>query len=138
VDTANDAVLEEGRRVLISDPHRLDGVVVVGVDEHLAAHVRAVGASVAADRDQPRGGAPPERLVCQPPGHRAARRALASAAPAPPVELARLDPAGQHRPIRLEPLADDVQAEFVEAAERTQVRAHEGSAGMSRSSGWLA
>lgn len=33
-NTANDAVLTEGRRVLISDPHRLDGVQVIGVDEH--------------------------------------------------------------------------------------------------------
>ena len=33
-DTANDAVLAEGRRVLISDPHRLDGVQAIGVDEH--------------------------------------------------------------------------------------------------------
>jgi hypothetical protein len=33
-DTANDAVLTEGGRVLIVDPHRLDGVRVIGVDEH--------------------------------------------------------------------------------------------------------
>lgn len=39
-NTANDAVLEEGRRVLISDPHRLDGVAVVGVDEHCWRHTR--------------------------------------------------------------------------------------------------
>ena len=32
--TANDAVLAEGRRVLIQDPHRFDGVRVTGVDEH--------------------------------------------------------------------------------------------------------
>ncbi len=31
--TANDAVLAEGKRVLIDDPNRFDGVVVVGVDE---------------------------------------------------------------------------------------------------------
>jgi len=37
------------------------------------------------------------------------------------------DPAGQHRPIRLEALPDDVQAELVEAAERGQVRGSEGS-----------
>jgi len=29
-NTANDAVLAEGRRVLIDDPHRLDGVKVIG------------------------------------------------------------------------------------------------------------
>jgi hypothetical protein len=33
-DTANDAVLAEGRRVLINDPTRFDGVRVIGVDEH--------------------------------------------------------------------------------------------------------
>lgn len=39
-DTANDAVLAEGRRVLIDDEHRLDGVRVVGVDEHVWRHTR--------------------------------------------------------------------------------------------------
>ncbi len=39
-NTANDAVLAEGRRVLIADPHRLDGVKVVGVDEHVWRHTR--------------------------------------------------------------------------------------------------
>jgi len=38
--TANDAVLDEGRRVLIADPHRLDGVRVLGVDEHVWRHTR--------------------------------------------------------------------------------------------------
>ena len=38
--TANDAVLDEGRRVLIRDPHRLDGVQVIGVDEHCWRHTR--------------------------------------------------------------------------------------------------
>jgi transposase len=37
-DTANDAVLAEGRRVLINDPTRLDGVRVIGVDEHAVRH----------------------------------------------------------------------------------------------------
>jgi hypothetical protein len=37
-NTANDAVLAEGRRVLIDDETRLDGVAVVGVDERVAAH----------------------------------------------------------------------------------------------------
>jgi hypothetical protein len=31
-DTANDAVLAEGWRVLIGDPNRLDGVAVIGVE----------------------------------------------------------------------------------------------------------
>jgi transposase len=39
-DTANNAVLAEGRRVLIDDEHRLDGVRVVGVDEHVWRHTR--------------------------------------------------------------------------------------------------
>ena len=37
------------------------------------------------------------------------------------------DPARQHRPIRLEALPDNLQAELVEAGERGQVRAGEGS-----------
>ena len=37
-NTANDAVLAEGRRVLIDDPARFDGVRVVGVDEHVVRH----------------------------------------------------------------------------------------------------
>jgi transposase len=39
-DTANDAVLAEGKRVLISDPHRFDAVQVIGVDEHAWRHTR--------------------------------------------------------------------------------------------------
>ena len=39
-NTANDAVLAEGRRVLISDPARFDGVKVLGVDEHVWRHTR--------------------------------------------------------------------------------------------------
>ncbi len=38
--TANTAVLAEGRRVLIDDPARFDGVRVVGVDEHSWRHTR--------------------------------------------------------------------------------------------------
>jgi len=39
-NTANDAVLAEGRRVLIDDPDRFDGVGVIGVDEHVWRHTR--------------------------------------------------------------------------------------------------
>ena len=39
-NTANDAVLAEGKRVLIEDPDRFDGVEVVGVDEHVWRHTR--------------------------------------------------------------------------------------------------
>jgi hypothetical protein len=38
--TANTAVLAEGKRVLIDDPARFDGVRVIGVDEHVWRHTR--------------------------------------------------------------------------------------------------
>ena len=37
---ANDAVLSEGRRRLIDDPARFDGVTTLGVDEHVWRHTR--------------------------------------------------------------------------------------------------
>ena len=37
-NTANDAVLAEGKRVLIDDPARFEGVTAVGVDEHVVRH----------------------------------------------------------------------------------------------------
>ncbi len=39
-NTANDAVLAEGKRVLISDPARFEGVRVIGVDGHVWRHAR--------------------------------------------------------------------------------------------------
>jgi transposase len=39
-NTANNAVLAEGKRVLIDDPKRFDGVKVIGVDEHVWRHTR--------------------------------------------------------------------------------------------------
>ena len=39
-NTANDAVLAEGKRVLIDDPGRFDGVKVIGIDEHVWRHTR--------------------------------------------------------------------------------------------------
>ena len=33
MDTANDAVLAEGKRVLINGEHRFDGVTAIGVDD---------------------------------------------------------------------------------------------------------
>ena len=39
-NTANNAVLAEGRRLLIADPARFDGVTVIGVDEHVWRHTR--------------------------------------------------------------------------------------------------
>ena len=66
-------------------------------------------------------------LVSKPAGHGVARQALAPAATTPPVRLK--DPARQHRPLRLEPLPGDLQTKLVEAAERGQIRAREGSVG---------
>src|SRR5699024_3645314 len=54
-----------------------------------------------------------------------ARGALAPAPSAPAV--IGHDAAGQHRPIGLQPLAHDLQAEVIEASERGQVRGSEGS-----------
>jgi transposase len=39
-DTANNAVLAEGKRVLIADETRFDGVTAIGVDEHVWRHTR--------------------------------------------------------------------------------------------------
>jgi transposase len=39
-NTANDAVLAEGKRLLIDDDKRFDGVTVIGVDEHAWRHTR--------------------------------------------------------------------------------------------------
>ncbi len=39
-NTANDAVLAEGKRVLINNPARFDGVTTIGVDEHVWRHTR--------------------------------------------------------------------------------------------------
>lgn len=91
----------------------------------LAPDVAAAGALVAADGDEQRRGAPAQRLVRQPPGHRVPRSAFAAALPAPPVGLD--DPAGEHRPVRLDSLSKDLKAELVEAAERREVRSREGS-----------
>ncbi|NIH71685.1 transposase [Auritidibacter ignavus] len=40
-NTANDAVLAEGKRLLINDPHRFGNVTTIGVDEHVWRHTRA-------------------------------------------------------------------------------------------------
>jgi hypothetical protein len=61
----------------------------------------------------------------QTPGHRVTRYALATAATTPAIGLD--DPTRQHRPVRLESLPHHLQAEFVQSAERSQVRASKGS-----------
>ena len=91
----------------------------------LPPHVTTARAPVAAHRHQQSRGSPPERLVCQLPGHAVPRRSF-TAAPATPTVV--LDyAAGQHRAFRFQALPDHDQAELVEAAERGQAGAREGS-----------
>jgi transposase len=64
-NTANDAVLAAGRRVLIEDPHRFDGVRVIGVDEHCWRHTRRgdKDVTVIIDLTPIRDGTGPARLL---------------------------------------------------------------------------
>jgi transposase len=64
-NTANDAVLAEGQRVLIEDPTRYDGVRVVGVDEHAWRHTRRGDkfVTVIIDLTAVRAGTGPARLL---------------------------------------------------------------------------
>jgi len=64
-NTANCAVLAEGRRLLIDDPHRLDGVKVVGVDEHVWRHTKRGDkyVTVIIDLTPIRAGTGPARLL---------------------------------------------------------------------------
>lgn len=64
-NTANAAVLAEGRRVLIGDPGRFDGVTVVGVDEHVWRHTRRGDkyVTVIIDLTPVREGTGPSRLL---------------------------------------------------------------------------
>lgn len=64
-DTANTAVLAEGRRVLIDDTTRLDGVQVLGVDEHVWRHTRRGDkyVTVVIDLTPIRDGTGPARLL---------------------------------------------------------------------------
>src|SRR5215472_11128498 len=69
-DTASDAVLAEGRRVLINDPGRLNGVKVIGVDEHVWRHTRRGDkyVTVIIDLTPVRAGTGPARLLDMIPG----------------------------------------------------------------------
>ena len=69
-NTANAAVLAEGRRLLISDPDRFDGVRVVGVDEHVWRHTRRGDkyVTVIIDLTPIREGTGPSRLLDMVPG----------------------------------------------------------------------
>jgi len=64
-NTANDAVLAEGRRVLIDDPQRFDGVKAIGVDEHCWRHTRKGDkyVTVVIDLTPVRDGTGPARLL---------------------------------------------------------------------------
>jgi transposase len=64
-NTANAAVLAEGRRVLIADPHRFDGVTTIGVDEHVWRHTRRGDkyVTVIIDLTGVRAGTGPARLL---------------------------------------------------------------------------
>ena len=64
-NTANNAVLAEGRRVLIADPGRFDGVAVIGVDEHVWRHTRRGDkyVTVIIDLTPVRDGTGPSRLL---------------------------------------------------------------------------
>lgn len=64
-NTANDAVLAEGQRLLIDNPARLDGVAVVGVDEHAWRHTRRGDkfVTVIIDLTPVRDGTGPARLL---------------------------------------------------------------------------
>ena len=69
-NTANDAVLAEGHRMLIADPARFDGVRVLGVDEHVWRHTRAGEkyVTVIIDLTAIREGTGPARLLDMVPG----------------------------------------------------------------------
>jgi transposase len=64
-NTANDAALAEGRRVLIDGPGRFHGVAVVGVDEHAWRHTRRGDkyVTVIIDLTAVRAGTGPARLL---------------------------------------------------------------------------
>ena len=64
-NTANDAVLAEGRRILIDDPGRFDGVTAIGVDEHVWRHTRRGDkfVTVIIDLTPVRDGTGPARLL---------------------------------------------------------------------------
>ena len=64
-DTANNAVLAEGKRLLINDPARFDGVAVIGVDEHVWRHTRRGDkyVTVIIDLTPVRDGTGPARLL---------------------------------------------------------------------------
>lgn len=69
-NTANDAVLDTGRRLLIEDPTCLEGVRVIGVDEHVWSHIGRGSryVTVIIDLAAIRAGTEPSRLLDMVPG----------------------------------------------------------------------
>ena len=94
----------------------------------LPPHMSAVGALVAADRDQQRRGAPAERLVREPAGHDSVawrslrRRSLRHQRSSLPVTGTTRH---RSRPAELETLPGHLQPELVEPAERRQISSTE-------------
>ena len=71
-NTANTAVLAEGKRRLIADSNRFEGVTVVGVDEHVWRHTRRGDkkyVTVIIDLTPIRDGTGPARLLDMVEGH---------------------------------------------------------------------
>ena len=64
-NTANNAVLAEGQRMLITDPNRFDAATVIGVDEHVWRHTRRGDkyVTVIIDLTPVRDGTGPARLL---------------------------------------------------------------------------
>ncbi|CPT92159.1 Uncharacterised protein [Mycobacteroides abscessus] len=91
----------------------------------LAPHMRAPRTLVAAHGDYQRGRPPPERLMSQLTGHGVTRAALLAAPTTPAVLVG--DPAGQHGPLGCYALPGHLRPQLIEAAERRQIRASEGS-----------
>ena len=108
--------------------------------EVLARHMPAGGAPVAARRDQGQRRPPPRRQVRQPSDHAVPRLAFTAAAATPRMGVDH--PAGEHRPIALDRLPGDFQAELVGRQNAVSPRQPQaGSAvpsDMSRSSRWAA
>lgn len=102
-----------------------------------------VGA-VTADRDDQRRGPPSVWLMSQAPDGGVARDAFTATAATPSsIRAVRLDHAtGQHRTVGFESLAGDLESEFIESAEGSQISAGEagadGSGGHVEVFGWAA
>ena len=68
--TTNDAVLDEGKRVLIDHPDRLDGVTAIGVDEHARRRTERGGPCAPVQIPSPRSSRTGSRRCSPPRPHR--------------------------------------------------------------------